>query len=368
MVEEEPDPVPEHRNNGSKSSNRNQKENLKSFAPLKVNIPDASDVDFASPVASPTGTLSAANSCPTSPRPGARHRNNDLQMMVAYAAAAVASGDHGDHPGHGHHGSSRRKEPKGHGHSTSHDRGDDYYGGSVTVGDGRGSGANSPAGDVDDSKPPFSYAQLIVQSIASAPDRQLTLSGIYSYITKNYPYYRTAEKGWQVGWILFNFCHVSDIHFSQQNSIRHNLSLNRYFVKVPRSQEEPGKGSFWKIDGQSENKLIESAFKRRRQRPLSCFRQAPTPNSRSAPGSPTNLYSNNNSGNNSGFVTPEPGSREQSPSPDMHDSHIDTSDFGLMGPPPASSYLSVPNSADLKTVKSAPGSPCGNYNSSRNLY
>lgn len=204
-MEEEPEPAPpEHhptgRNNGSKSSNRNQKENLKSFAPLKVNIPDASDVDFGSPVPSPTGTLSAANSCPTSPRPGTRHRNNDLQLMVAYAAAAVASGD-GDHGHHGAGGHPRqRKEGK---HSLPHDLSgnNDYYTGigqSVTVGDGRGSGANSPAGDVDDSKPPYSYAQLIVQSIASAPDRQLTLSGIYSYITKNYPYYRTAEKGWQV--------------------------------------------------------------------------------------------------------------------------------------------------------------------------
>jgi len=51
-----------------------------------------------------------------------------------------------------------------------------------------------------------------------------------------------------------------------QNSIRHNLSLNRYFVKVARSQEESGKGSFWRIDPASEAMLVEQAFRRRRQR------------------------------------------------------------------------------------------------------
>jgi len=51
-----------------------------------------------------------------------------------------------------------------------------------------------------------------------------------------------------------------------QNSIRHNLSLNRYFIKVARSQEESGKGSFWRIDPTSEAMLVEQSFRRRRQR------------------------------------------------------------------------------------------------------
>ena len=51
-----------------------------------------------------------------------------------------------------------------------------------------------------------------------------------------------------------------------------NRNIFRYFVKVPRSQEEPGKGSFWRIDPASEVKLVEQAFRRRRQRGVPCFR------------------------------------------------------------------------------------------------
>lgn len=65
-------------------------------------------------------------------------------------------------------------------------------------GGSNGAGPSDYSSGRDDTKPPFSYAQLIVQAIASAHETQLTLSGIYSYITKNYPYYRTADKGWQV--------------------------------------------------------------------------------------------------------------------------------------------------------------------------
>lgn len=45
-------------------------------------------------------------------------------------------------------------------------------------------------GDMSDSRPPYSYSQLIVQAIGSSKEKQLTLNGIYSYITDNYKYYR----------------------------------------------------------------------------------------------------------------------------------------------------------------------------------
>lgn len=54
-------------------------------------------------------------------------------------------------------------------------------------------------------KPPYSYAQLIVQAIASAPDHQLTLSGIYAYISKHYTYYAPGDKGWQVQYSYAEF-------------------------------------------------------------------------------------------------------------------------------------------------------------------
>lgn len=62
----------------------------------------------------------------------------------------------------------------------------------------------------------------------------------------------------------------------------------RYFIKVARSQDEPGKGSFWRIDPNSEGKLIDQSYKKRRQRGSQCFR-TPYGMPRSAPVSPSHM-------------------------------------------------------------------------------
>ncbi|XP_026469657.1 forkhead box protein J1.2-like [Ctenocephalides felis] len=80
-------------------------------------------------------------------------------------------------------------------------------------------------------KPPFSYATMICMAMRENGNK-MTLSEIYAWIKENFAYYRMADPSWQ-------------------NSIRHNLSLNKVFVKVARSKDERGKGGFWKMDPDS---------------------------------------------------------------------------------------------------------------------
>ncbi|KAM6050057.1 forkhead box protein J1 [Theristicus caerulescens] len=98
-------------------------------------------------------------------------------------------------------------------------------------------------------KPPYSYATLICMAMEASKKPKITLSAIYKWITDNFCYFRHADPTWQ-------------------NSIRHNLSLNKCFIKVPREKGEPGKGGFWKLDPQYADRLKSGAFKKRRMPPV----------------------------------------------------------------------------------------------------
>uniref|UniRef100_A0A803VP68 Fork-head domain-containing protein n=1 Tax=Ficedula albicollis TaxID=59894 RepID=A0A803VP68_FICAL len=92
-------------------------------------------------------------------------------------------------------------------------------------------------------KPPYSYIALIAMAIANAAERKLTLGGIYKFITERFPFYRENPK-----------------------NIRHNLTLNDCFVKIPREPGHPGKGNYWTLDPAAEDMFDNGSFLRRRKR------------------------------------------------------------------------------------------------------
>ncbi|KAI0540820.1 hypothetical protein GGR58DRAFT_459063 [Xylaria digitata] len=90
----------------------------------------------------------------------------------------------------------------------------------------------------DGTKPGHSYAQLIGMAILRAPQRKLTLSQIYKWISDTYKFYNANDAGWQ-------------------NSIRHNLSLNKAFIKQERPKDDPGKGNYWAIEPGMEQQFMK---------------------------------------------------------------------------------------------------------------
>ncbi|OMJ29133.1 Forkhead box protein J2 [Smittium culicis] len=111
---------------------------------------------------------------------------------------------------------------------------------------------NATLKPISNGKLPHSYATIITYAILHHPTKKMTLNEIYNWILNRYPHFKDAGCGWK-------------------NSIRHNLSLNRIFVKMTRPEKKAGKGSYWTVDFYVLRESITNGAKKRRIPPEILF-------------------------------------------------------------------------------------------------
>ncbi|EAT38641.1 AAEL009489-PA [Aedes aegypti] len=115
-------------------------------------------------------------------------------------------------------------------------------------------------------KPPFTYTELIEYALEDKGE--LTVSGIYQWISDHFPFYKSNDDRWK-------------------NSVRHNLSINPHFRKGNKAPQ--GAGHLWTISSRdSEANFL--AWEHKRQR-LELFFKMEAANAKTQkdppPGSPT---------------------------------------------------------------------------------
>ncbi|KAH8860515.1 Forkhead box protein N3 [Schistosoma japonicum] len=116
-------------------------------------------------------------------------------------------------------------------------------------------------------KPNYSYTHLIFMAIESTPQKCMTVNQIYNWCESNFPFYKHAGVGWK-------------------NSLRHNLSINKSFKRLPRDsrnesnilkcrtldvlcsqrqehedlddEEGPGRGAFWTVEPRERASLLDA--------------------------------------------------------------------------------------------------------------
>ncbi|XP_062542791.1 uncharacterized protein LOC134210645 isoform X1 [Armigeres subalbatus] len=115
-------------------------------------------------------------------------------------------------------------------------------------------------------KPPFTYTELIEYALEDKGE--LTVSGIYQWISDHFPFYKSNDDRWK-------------------NSVRHNLSINPHFRKGNKAPQ--GAGHLWTISSRdSEANFLAWEHKRQRLELFFKMEAANAKNQRDPPpGSPT---------------------------------------------------------------------------------
>ncbi|XP_002166935.1 forkhead box protein fkh-2 [Hydra vulgaris] len=89
-----------------------------------------------------------------------------------------------------------------------------------------------------------SYTEMIAKAIFSGKGNMSTLQDIYEFLIENFPILKSRGKSWK-------------------NSVRHTLSLNEWFVKIPRTDN--GKSCYWSIHPIYLNRFRKGDFQKQRK-------------------------------------------------------------------------------------------------------